>query len=76
MRTFWLHICGVILLMYLCFSMTTLDHATHAIVRKGYAPHYTLANLGLFQPEIHDFTLELIKVRVICVTLVANAKDL
>ncbi|KIM73902.1 hypothetical protein PILCRDRAFT_717573 [Piloderma croceum F 1598] len=43
-------------------AMTTLDHATHAIIRKGYAPHYTLANLGLFQPEIHDFTLELIKI--------------
>jgi hypothetical protein len=60
------------MLIRLCSSMTTLDHATHAIIRKGYAPHYTLANLGFFQPEIHDFTLELIKVRVICVALIAK----
>jgi hypothetical protein len=42
--------------------MTTLEHAPHVIRRKGYAPHYTPANLALFQPEIHDFTLELINV--------------
>lgn len=43
-------------------SMTTLDHASHVTRRKGYAPHYTPANLALFQPEIHDIVLELIKV--------------
>ena len=45
-----------------CFSMTTLDHASHVTRRKGYAPHYTPANLALFQPEIHDITLDLIRV--------------
>ena len=45
-----------------CSSMTTLDHASHVTRRKGYAPHYTPANLALFQPEIHDITLDLIKV--------------
>ena len=42
--------------------MTTLEHVPHTIRRKGYAPHYTPANLALFQPEIHDFTLALINV--------------
>jgi hypothetical protein len=42
--------------------MTTLDHDTYAIRRKGYAPHYTTSNVALFQPEMHDAVLELIKV--------------
>jgi hypothetical protein len=42
--------------------MTTLEHAAHVIRRKGYAPHYTTTNLALFQPEIRDFTSELINV--------------
>ncbi|KIJ69700.1 hypothetical protein HYDPIDRAFT_77913 [Hydnomerulius pinastri MD-312] len=41
-------------------AMTTLDHAGHAVRRKGYAPHYTPANLALFQPEARDHTAELI----------------
>ncbi|KAH7887261.1 cytochrome P450 [Phlebopus sp. FC_14] len=42
-------------------AMTTLDHAGHAARRKGYAPHYIPANLALFQPEAHDYTIELVK---------------
>ncbi|KAF9226991.1 cytochrome P450 [Gyrodon lividus] len=41
-------------------AMTTLDHAGHAVRRKGYAPHYTPANLALFQPEACDHTSELV----------------
>jgi len=43
--------------------MTTLEHTRHATRRKGYAPHYTPANLALLQPEIRDFTIELLNVR-------------
>ena len=51
--------------------MTTLEHASHAVRRKGYAPHYTMANLALFQPQIHDFTMELINVctRLFCIIM-------
>ncbi|OAX38861.1 cytochrome P450 [Rhizopogon vinicolor AM-OR11-026] len=41
-------------------AMTTLDHAGHAVRRKGYAPHYIPASIALFQPEAHDYTLEII----------------
>ncbi|KAF9237757.1 cytochrome P450 [Melanogaster broomeanus] len=41
-------------------AMTTLDHAGHAVRRKGYAPHYTSANLALFQPEACDHVMGLI----------------
>ena len=44
-------------------SMTTLEHAPHVTRRKGYAPHYIPQNMALFQPEMHDFTLELVNVR-------------
>ncbi|EKM60141.1 uncharacterized protein PHACADRAFT_206323 [Phanerochaete carnosa HHB-10118-sp] len=40
-------------------AMTTLPHAEHAIRKKSYAPHYTPANLSLFQPELHDLALKL-----------------
>ncbi|KAG2073384.1 cytochrome P450 [Suillus decipiens] len=43
-------------------AMTTLDHEGHVTRRKGYAPHYIPVNLALFQPEVHDYTLELISV--------------
>ena len=43
--------------------MSTLDHASHAIRRKGYAPHYAPGNLMQFQPEMQEPTLELISVR-------------
>ena len=39
--------------------MTTLPHAEHALRKKSYAPHYTPANLALFQPELHDLALKL-----------------
>ncbi|EIW76509.1 cytochrome P450 [Coniophora puteana RWD-64-598 SS2] len=42
-------------------AMTTLDHASHAIRRKGYAPHYVPANIAMFQPEANDYTNELLK---------------
>ncbi|KAF7975601.1 hypothetical protein HWV62_9173 [Athelia sp. TMB] len=42
-------------------TMTTLEHTPHAIRRKAYAPHYASNHLALFQPEIHDFTHDLIK---------------
>nr|BAL05175.1 cytochrome P450 [Phanerodontia chrysosporium] len=40
-------------------AMTTLPHAEHAIRKKAYAPHYTPANLALFQPELNDLALKL-----------------
>ncbi|KZT29554.1 cytochrome P450 [Neolentinus lepideus HHB14362 ss-1] len=43
-------------------AMTTLEHARHVARRKGYASHYTTANLSLFQPEMHDFTLQLVNI--------------
>jgi hypothetical protein len=42
--------------------MTTLDHANHSIRRKSYAPHYTHNNVAQFQPEMHEYSLELINV--------------
>jgi hypothetical protein len=42
-----------------------LDNANHAIRRKGYANHYTPTHVARFIPEIYDFTLELLDVRVI-----------
>ena len=45
--------------------MTTLDHSSRAIRRKGYAPHYSTSNLTQFQPEMHDCTLELVNVNPI-----------
>ena len=42
--------------------MTTLDHIGHAVRRKGYAQHYTPANLVLFQAQAHDHVLELVDV--------------
>ncbi|KAF9254261.1 cytochrome P450 [Marasmius fiardii PR-910] len=41
-------------------AMTTLEHAPHSMRRKGYAPHYSPANLARFQPEMHEPTLELV----------------
>ena len=43
--------------------MTILDHVPHAARRKGYAAHYAPSNLALFEPEMHEFTLELVHVR-------------
>ncbi|TFY78164.1 hypothetical protein EWM64_g5843 [Hericium alpestre] len=40
-------------------AMTTLGRAEHAVKRKAFAPHYTAANLVLFQPEFHQCILEL-----------------
>jgi hypothetical protein len=45
-------------------SLTTLDHAGHVTRRKGYAPHYIPANIARFQPEAHDYTLELVSVQL------------
>lgn len=41
-------------------AMTSLDHATHSMRRKGYAPHYTPANISHFEPEMHEVILELV----------------
>ncbi|PPQ73825.1 hypothetical protein CVT26_012140 [Gymnopilus dilepis] len=41
-------------------AMTTLDHANHAIRRKSYAQHYTPSNVAQFQPEMQEFTFQLI----------------
>jgi len=46
-------------------SMTTLEHAPHAVRRKAYSPHYIPANIARFQPEIHEVTLELVSVCVL-----------
>ncbi|KAF9062643.1 cytochrome P450 [Rhodocollybia butyracea] len=61
-------------------AMTTLDHAPHAIIRKGYAPHYASANLAKFQPDIHEPMVELVnnvrniggKSPIECLTLFRN----
>jgi len=45
--------------------MTTLDHANHSIRRKSYAPHYTHNNVAQFQAEMHEYTFELINVRIL-----------
>ncbi|KAG6824957.1 hypothetical protein H0H92_005314 [Tricholoma furcatifolium] len=42
-------------------AMTTLEHASHSIRRKGYAPHYIPSNVAQFQPEMHQVVLELVK---------------
>lgn len=50
--------------LYLChpsYWLTQLldlvrDAVSHAIRKRAYAPHYTPANLALYQPEIHEFT--------------------
>ncbi|KAF8165928.1 cytochrome P450 [Crassisporium funariophilum] len=42
-------------------AMSTLDHANHTIRRKSYATHYTQNNVAQFQPEMHEYTFELIK---------------
>jgi cytochrome P450 len=44
-------------------SMTTLDHANHSIRRKSYAPHYTQSSVSQFQPEMQEYTFDLINVR-------------
>ncbi|KAJ3506033.1 hypothetical protein NLJ89_g7099 [Agrocybe chaxingu] len=41
-------------------AMTTLDHASHTIRRKSYAPHYTQSSVAQFQPEMQEYTFELI----------------
>lgn len=47
--------------------MTTLDHASHAMRRKGYAPHYAPANLIQFQAEMQEPTIDLITVSSIVI---------
>lgn len=42
--------------------MTTLDHAGHALRRKGYAPHYVAPNLALFYPQACEYTMGLLVV--------------
>ncbi|KAF4619446.1 hypothetical protein D9613_004739 [Agrocybe pediades] len=41
-------------------AMTTLDHANHSVRRKSYAQHYTPNNVLQFQPEMHEFSFQLI----------------
>ncbi|KAF5364054.1 hypothetical protein D9756_000128 [Leucocoprinus leucothites] len=43
-------------------AMTTLDHAHHLTRRRGYAPHYTPANVAKFQPEMHESMCEVLSV--------------
>ncbi|KAF9443296.1 cytochrome P450 [Macrolepiota fuliginosa MF-IS2] len=43
-------------------AMTTLNHAHHIIRRRGYAPHYTPANVAKFQPEMHESMCEVLNV--------------
>lgn len=43
-------------------AMTTLPHSPHVARKRGYAPHYSPANLASFQPEIHQYTFELIDI--------------
>ncbi|KAJ4463772.1 cytochrome P450 [Lentinula edodes] len=41
-------------------AMATLEHASHSVHRKGYAPNYVPSNLAKFQPEMHEPMLELV----------------
>lgn len=43
-------------------SMTSLDHATHTIRRKSYAPHYAQSNVAQFQSEMREYTFDIIRV--------------
>ncbi|KZV75341.1 cytochrome P450 [Peniophora sp. CONT] len=43
-------------------AMTCLDHSEHAMRKKGYVPHYASANIALFQPELHQYTVDLVEV--------------
>ncbi|KZV62245.1 cytochrome P450 [Peniophora sp. CONT] len=43
-------------------AMSLLPHAQHAVRRKSFAPHYTPSNVALFQPEMHDYTLEVVEI--------------
>ncbi|KAG9002055.1 hypothetical protein FRB94_004147 [Tulasnella sp. JGI-2019a] len=46
-------------------AMTTLEPIPHSIRKRAYAPHYTPANLILYQNEIHEFTNDCIdKMRI------------
>jgi hypothetical protein len=42
--------------------MTTLDHATHSMRRKGFAQHYTPTNIANFEHEMHEVTWDLVNV--------------
>jgi cytochrome P450 len=42
--------------------MSTLPHAEHALRKKAYAPHYVPAHINQFQPEIQEYSLELVEV--------------
>jgi cytochrome P450 len=42
-------------------AMTTLEHASHSMRRKAYAPHYNPTHLALYQPEIHEAVLEMLE---------------
>ena len=46
--------------------MTCLDHADHATRKKGYVPHYAASNVALFQPELHQYTVDLVEVHIKC----------
>ncbi|KAF5321063.1 hypothetical protein D9619_000139 [Psilocybe cf. subviscida] len=41
-------------------AMTTLDHDSHSIRRKSYASHYTHTSISQFQPEMREYTFDLI----------------
>ncbi|KAH9939286.1 cytochrome P450 [Epithele typhae] len=43
-------------------AMTTLPTAEHAARRKTWAPHYSLAHLTKFQPEIADSVINLVQI--------------
>ncbi|TDL30172.1 cytochrome P450 [Rickenella mellea] len=45
-------------------AMSLLDHTSHAAQKRLFAPHHTQANLVLFQPDIHSYTMEAVKVRL------------
>lgn len=48
----------------LVLSMTTLEHTPHVIRRRGWAPHYTPANVAKFQPEMHESMCEVLNVNI------------
>ncbi|KIY64381.1 cytochrome P450 [Cylindrobasidium torrendii FP15055 ss-10] len=42
-------------------AMTTLDHASHSVLRRAYAPHYATSNLVKFQPEMNEVVQGLVQ---------------
>ncbi|KIY47760.1 cytochrome P450 [Fistulina hepatica ATCC 64428] len=50
-------------------AFTTIEHASHSLIRKRYSAMYTIPHLCKFQPEMHDSARDLIEDPVDCLKL-------